>query len=176
MNRPSVIERPRTVNHEGSVPTTVVVQLVVPATRLSDSDVVGATAAMSGATVFDDSAVASPTVRVEAEPNPPRMPELEVVLPGEMVRRLEPRAVISELTCCWAPSPSPTVRMTAAIPIMMPSTVRPDRIRLDTTASSAVRKVSTTFIPDRLPCRTACRGTPPSRRWRRRRPHRPGSA
>ena len=99
--------RPRTVSHEGSVPTTVVVQLVVPATRVSDCEVVGATASMSGATVFDARAVASPTVRVEAEPKPPRMPELDVVLPGETVRRLEPSAVISELTCCWAPSPRP---------------------------------------------------------------------
>src|SRR5271165_3659516 len=30
-NRPSVIDRPRTVSHEGSEPTTVVVQFVVPA-------------------------------------------------------------------------------------------------------------------------------------------------
>jgi hypothetical protein len=39
-------------------------------------------------------------VRVEADPNPPRTPELEVVLPGEIVRRFEPKAVMSELTCC----------------------------------------------------------------------------
>ena len=63
---------------------------MVPATRVSDSEVVGATAAMSGATVFEARAAASPTVSVEAEPNPPRMPELDVVLPGEMVRRLDP--------------------------------------------------------------------------------------
>jgi hypothetical protein len=100
MNLPSVIDLPRTASHDGLVPTTVVVQLVVPATNVSDSEVVGATAAISGATVFDDRAVASPGVRVEADPNPPRMPELEVVLPGEIVRRFEPKAVMSELTCC----------------------------------------------------------------------------
>ena len=133
MKRPSVIERPRTVSHDGLVPTTVVVQLVVPATRVSDSELVGATAPMSGATVFEASAAASPAVSVEAEPNPPRMPELDVVLPGEMVRRLVPSAAIWELTCCWAPSPSPTVRITAAIPIMMPSTVSLDRSRWVTT-------------------------------------------
>ena len=93
MNRPSVIDRPRTVSHEGSVPTTVVVQLVDPATRFS-STVAGATASMSGATTFDESAAASPTVRVDAEPKPPRMPELEVVLPGVTVSRFEPRAEI----------------------------------------------------------------------------------
>ena len=146
MKRPSVMERPRTVSHDGSLPTTVVVQLVVPATRVSDTEVVGATAAISGATVFEASAAASPVVSVEADPNPPRMPELDVVLPGVMVKRLVPRAAIWEVTCVCAPSPSPTVRITAAIPIMMPSTVRPDRRRWVTTPSSPVRTVSTAFI------------------------------
>ncbi len=100
MNRPSVMDRPRTVSHEGSVPTTVVVQLFDPATRLSFEEVAGATALMSGATTFESSAAASPTVRVDAEPKPPRMPELEVVLPGVTVSRFEPRAEISDPTCC----------------------------------------------------------------------------
>src|ERR1700737_3012855 len=112
MNRPSVRERPRTVSQEGSVPTAVVVQLVVPATRLSLIETAGATAAMSGATTLEARAAESPTVRVEADPKPPRIPELDVVLPGVTVRRLEPRAEIWEVTCCWAPSPSPPVRMT----------------------------------------------------------------
>ena len=85
-------------------------------------------------------------VSVEAEPKPPRTPELEVVLPGVTVNRLEPRAVISEPTCFWAPSPSPTVRMTAVMPIMIPTTVSVDRSRWDSTASRPVRKVSRTFI------------------------------
>ena len=146
MNRPSVIDRPRTVSHDGSVPTTVVVQLVVPATRLSLSESAGATEWMSGATTLEVRAAASPTVSVEAEPKPPRMPELDVVLPGVTVSRLDPRAVISEPTCCWAPSPRPTVRMTAVMPIMMPSTVSVDRSRWDSTASRPVRNVSRRFI------------------------------
>src|SRR5664280_195096 len=150
MNLPSVIDRPRTVSHEGSVPTTVVVQLVVPAARLSDTVEAGATALTSGATTFDERAAASPTVSVDAEPNPPRIPALEVVLPGVTVRRFEPSAEIWELTCCCAPSPSPTVRITAVMPIMMPSTVSAERRRWETTASSPVRKVSRTFI-DRPP-------------------------
>ncbi len=60
---------------------------------------------------------------VDAVPSASRMPVLEVELPGEMVSTLEPSAVISEVTWPWAPSPSPTVRITAAMPIRMPSTV-----------------------------------------------------
>ena len=78
MKRPSVIAAAPHRQPDGVVPTTVVVQLVRPAIRVSDREVAGATAAMSGATVFDASAVASASVRVEAEPNPPRMPVLEV--------------------------------------------------------------------------------------------------
>ena len=166
MNRPWVMERPRTVSHDGQVPTTVVVQLVVPATSDSDSEEVGATAPMSGATVLESSAVALARVSVDAVPNPPRIPELEVVLPGEMVNRFEPSAVISELTCCWAPSPRPTVRITAVIPIMMPSTVSAERSRWDTTASRPVRKVSTRFTG----------GRPPRAGHRRRRTGRRGCA
>ena len=72
------------------VPTTVVVQLAVPAVRVSDDCVVGATALMSGATALEDSASASAMVKVDAVPNPPRMPAVEVELPGEMVKMLVP--------------------------------------------------------------------------------------
>src|ERR1700689_878361 len=130
------------VNHVGVEPTTVVLQLLVPAVSVSDEDVGGATALMSGATVLEESAVALAMVRVEAVPKPPRMPEDEVELPGEIVNRLVPNEVISELTCACAPSPNPTVRMTAAMPISIPSTVRPDRRRWVRTPLSPVRKVS----------------------------------
>ena len=53
----------------------------------------------------------------------------DVVLPGVTVSTLEPSAVISEVTCPWAPSPSPTVRMTAAMPMRMPRTVSAERRR-----------------------------------------------
>ena len=61
------------------VPTTVVVQLVPLA--VSDTEVVevGATAAMSGATLGSASIAASAVVSVVAEPKPPRMP-VQVVL------------------------------------------------------------------------------------------------
>ncbi|HEX5346590.1 MAG TPA: hypothetical protein VFW64_05735, partial [Pseudonocardiaceae bacterium] len=139
--------RARTVVQSGVVPTTVVVQFEVPAVSDSERCTVGATAAMSGATTFEASAVASVSVRVEAEPEPPRTPLLLVMLPGVMMSRLLPSELICWLICAWAPRPSPTVSMTAAIPIRMPRTVSPERIRCDRTASSPVRMVSSQFIP-----------------------------
>ena len=154
MNRPSVIDRPRTVSQEGLLPTTVDIQLFVPATRLSDAELAGATACTSGATTFEVRAAASPAVNVDAEPNPHRIPDDDVVLPGVTVSRFDPNADISEPTCCWAPSPNPTVRITAAMPIMIPRTVKADRSRWVTTASRPVRNVSKRFTvrPPR-PCR-----------------------
>ena len=96
--RPWATVRERTVNHEGVDPTTVVVQLAVPAVRLSDDCVMGATALISGATVFDSRADTSAVVSVVAEPSASRIPALEVELPGVMVRMLVPSEVISELT------------------------------------------------------------------------------
>ncbi len=77
------------------MPTTLVVQFVDDAVSDAEVDVVGATAAMSGATIFDASAVGVRVVSVDAEPNPPRTPPLLVELPGEMISRLLP----SELIC-----------------------------------------------------------------------------
>ncbi len=51
--------------------------------------------------------MASVWVRVEAEPNPCRNPLEEVVLPGETVSRLVPRALIWDLTWFWAPLAQP---------------------------------------------------------------------
>ncbi len=60
------------------MPTTLVVQFVDAAVKDADVEVVGATAAMSGATVFDASASASDVVRVDADPKPPRTPPVLV--------------------------------------------------------------------------------------------------
>ncbi len=59
--------------------------------------------------------------------------------PGETISRLLPSELIWSLTWAEAPWPSPTVSMTAAMPIRMPSMVRADRIRRVRIASSAVR-------------------------------------
>ena len=106
----------------------------------------GATALMSGATIGFDRAATSDVVSVDAVPSASRMPVLEVELPGEIVSTFEPSAVISEVTWPWAPSPNPTVRMTAAIPMRMPSTVSADRRRWLSTPLTPVRNVSSQLI------------------------------
>ena len=80
------------------LPVTVVVQLDVPAVRVSEEPTVGATASTSGATVCEARESASAMVKVDAEPNPSRMPELDVVLPGVTVSRFVPSAEISDVT------------------------------------------------------------------------------
>ena len=70
MNRPSAMVWARTDIQAALLPTTDVVQLDVPAVSSSALDVVGATALMSGATVFDERALASPMVKVDAPPEP----------------------------------------------------------------------------------------------------------
>src|SRR5450631_3102612 len=141
-NVPADRVRARTDIQEGVVPTTEVVQLLDPATRDCELDVLGATAAMSGATTGEARAAASAWVSVEADPNPPRTPVVLVVLPGEMINKLVPRASTWAVTCCWAPMPRPTVRITAAIPMRIPRTVSAERIRWVRIASRAVRSVS----------------------------------
>ena len=68
-------------------------------------------------------------VRVFAEPEPPRTPKLDVLLPGEIVRRLVPSAAMRELTESADAVPMPTVQITAATPKRMPSVVRIERRR-----------------------------------------------
>src|SRR4051812_10272533 len=81
-NRPLSSVRARTRSQESFVPTTLVVQFVDAAVNDAEVEVVGATAAMSGATVFDASASASAVVSVDADPKPPRTPPVLVWLPG----------------------------------------------------------------------------------------------
>src|SRR5580765_8069998 len=63
-NRPSLTVRARTGNQLGVVPTTLVVQLVLPLTSEVCELETGATAAISGAVVRSPRAVASRSVRV----------------------------------------------------------------------------------------------------------------
>ena len=98
MKRPSAKVRPRTVSQDGVVPCTLVVAVSLPALRTSVSEVMAATALMSGASTCEASALASASVNVDAEPSAPRTPVLDVELPAVMVRTLEPSALISEVT------------------------------------------------------------------------------
>ncbi len=144
-NRPDVTPRERTVFQLGVVPVSVVVQFVLPLTSDTDEVEVAATASMSGAAAFDERAAASCTVSVDAEPNPPRAPDVSVVLPGEITSRFVPSSLIWSWTCAFAPWPRPTVRTTAVMPIRMPSMVSAERSRCVRTASVAVRNVSRQF-------------------------------
>ena len=118
--------RERTVDQDGVVPVSVVVQLVSPTVNDTWAVLVGATASMSGATSEDANASASPAVSVEDEPNPPRTPLLLVLLPGEITSTLVPSSLICSRTSARAPFPSPTVRITAVMPMRMPSIVSAD--------------------------------------------------
>ncbi len=144
--RPDAILRARTDSQSGVVPTTVVVQFDVPAVSDRLRWLAGATAAMSGATSFEARASASCTVRVEAEPKPPRTPSLLVALPGVTTSRLLPRELIWSRTWFWVPWPRPTVRMTAAMPMRIPRTVRAERDRCVRTASMPMRSVSSQLM------------------------------
>ena len=81
-NRPSATVRARTPSHDGVVPTTLVVQLVLPLTRDASVVETGATAAISGAVAWSDNATASRVVSVEAEPRPPRIRRSSSTSPG----------------------------------------------------------------------------------------------
>ena len=129
------------------MPVRVVVQLVSPAFIDTELVAVAVTASTSGATTSSASASASPIVRVDAVPKPPRMPESSVELPGDTTRTLVPSSSIWSWTSARAPRPMPTVRITAVIPIRIPSIVRADRRRWVRTASAAVKRVSRQFMP-----------------------------
>jgi len=92
--RPSVRLRALTGSQFGVAPTTLVVQFAVPAVRDWELVTTGATRAMSGATTALERADASRVVSVDADPRPPRIPVVLVVLPGETMRRLLPSWLI----------------------------------------------------------------------------------
>ena len=81
-----------------------------------------------------------------AEPKPPRTRPV-VVLPGVTINRLVPRALMAELTEDAAPSPRPTVRITAAIPIRIPRMVSDERSLWLVIASIPERRVSNQLMP-----------------------------
>ncbi len=141
-NRPLCSFRERTSSHDGVVPASWVVQLVVPATSETCAPVVGATWATSGTTVLSAIEEASCRVSVDALPKPPRTPDDEVLLPGETTSRLLPSELIWSRTRSWAPWPRPTVRITDETPMMMPSMVSAERSRWETIADQPVRRVS----------------------------------
>ena len=93
---------------------------------------------------------------MEAEPKPPRTSPV-VELPGVTMSKLVPRAFMADLTDDAAPSPRPTVKMTAAMPIRMPSTVRAERSRWVVMASMPDHTVSSQLTPPPRPGPRTCR-------------------
>ena len=107
------------------MPTTLVVQLVEPFGRVADvgrGDRRHVRRRRPG-----PRAPRRRPVSVDADPHPPRTPPVPVLLPGVTMSRLVPSACTCADTCRWAPMPRPTVRITAAMPMRMPSMVSPDR-------------------------------------------------
>ena len=73
-------------------------------------------------------------------PAPPRAPPA-LKLPGEIVIRFVPWALIASSICAVAPEPSATIAMTAATPMIMPSMVSTVRSLLRLSALKAIRIV-----------------------------------
>ena len=158
-NLPVATSRLRTVSHCGTVPTTADVQVVSADCRAAWVVEVGATAATFGATSRSDSNWASLVVS-DVVGAPPRKPDVEVVCPGVTMIMFEPSALIWSVIARWAPSPSPTISITAEIPIRIPSMVSAVRSLRAPSASTAVRAVSRQSITDHLrPGRGRCRST-----------------
>ena len=138
---PLVTVRLFATSQPGVEPETAAVQFCAPATIGAIRCTTGATAMTSGATEWSSRASASLTVRVLAAPRPARTPPAPVVLPGTTVIRLVPSAVIRPVTYCRAPRPMPTVRMTAATPMRIPSAVSSERNRCPLTERKPVATV-----------------------------------
>ena len=138
---PLVTVRLFATSQPGVEPETAAVQFCAPATIGAIRCTTGATAMTSGATEWSSRASASLTVRVLAAPRPARTPPAPVVLPGTTVIRLVPSAVIRPVTYCRAPRPIPTVRMTAATPMRIPSAVSSERNRCPLTERKPVATV-----------------------------------
>ena len=146
----------------GVVPTTVVVQFVPFGGRaMSDVVDVGATARDVGRHRRVASIAASAVGEGgRGTASAAHAGEAGRARPGETMSRFEPSLSIWRATCCCAPWPRPTVSITAAIPIRMPSMVRAERIRRVRIASQPVRRVSSQLTgapgPAR-PCRAGGR-------------------
>ena len=144
-NRPSARVRARTSTQAGRVPFTWVEVSAVPYWTVAAEVMIGATPATSGA--IAGSAITSASERVNPpEPEPDNPLDSPPLPPGITIRRLEPSLLISLPICSRAPSPRPTVSMTAAMPMRMPSMVSSERMRRPLRASQAVRKVSVHVI------------------------------
>ncbi len=86
----------------------------------------------------------------------------EVVLPGLMVSRFEPRPWIRFSICAVEPWPTDTMAITAPTPIRMPSAVSTARIRFCHSERSAERMFSHSSPGAKMLRRFACFGADPA--------------
>lgn len=128
------------------LPTTVASVRERPASTEADSCATGETDATSGAPCGSASARTSPVVSGR-----PLVPALSGGWRGRTVMLLAPRPAIWPWMYCDAPLPSAVSRMTAAIPMMIPSIVSSDRSRFAMRPRTAKRTISTTLIVGLLP-------------------------
>src|SRR5450759_359968 len=151
-NLPLVIVRAVTSTQPGVVPTIDVDSEVDPLYAVVVVVETGATLRMSGQVFLSASAAASFSVsgvvnRVRLFAADPAFETVRPELAPEFTMiRFEPSLLIWLVICCCAPCPRPTVSMTEAMPIRMPSMVRAERILRPMTAVKAVRTVSRKVI------------------------------
>src|SRR5437588_1638437 len=107
------------------------------------SSTCGETLAITGTCVR--MAFASPKVRVGAARVPARTP-LTFLLPASIQTRLLPRFSSCRCTSCWPALPMAITQITAAMPIVIPSTVSRLRVLLRINAHTADRNSATWFI------------------------------
>src|SRR5215471_15472260 len=86
--------------------------------------------------------LASSCVKLATAPEPSRTPLL-LTLPGNTIIRLLPMLRICSCIRSVAPDPTPTIAITAATPMMMPSIVSAERMRFTFSARSAIRLLAT---------------------------------
>jgi hypothetical protein len=106
----------------------------LPATTWTLPCTIGLAAAMPLTLVVIASA--SSSVSVLPVPAPPAIPPARAA-PGEIVSTFVPNPDNEAVTVVCEPCPSPTMAMTAATPIMIPSAVRAARALFARSASSA---------------------------------------
>ena len=91
-------------------------------------------------------ALESSSVSVAPLPAAPRAPVL-LGGAGMTMNRLAPKPATKPSTCSAAPRPIATIVMTAPTPMMIPSIVRMDRVRLPSRERRAVLIISNKKIP-----------------------------
>ena len=126
------------------VPSTAVLQLVLPAITCAPVRRLGAAACTSGTSA----AMASASSSVSDWPVcAPRRTPPAVRAPGSTSMTFEPRLFNCSSTRCCAPPPMAIIVITAATPMMMPSIVSMLRSQLVASARSAETKAVSRFMP-----------------------------